>query len=180
MWYDIWTLRKFPGIFTTQMSISSIIPKQNAKKVSQNDIPSAPYLVVNNSNLINELWLQYFCWLDFSSFFLHSVKLVCRLNFVSYYLMKIDPVWYYQASVPMTCIFCYMFMQVYFLSTLDLICVIHIWVRLNVEILAVRPDNSAYRKPKIMKIGQKLRILLTSLLSIFYLRNPVLKENYDR
>ena len=86
MWYDIWTLRKFPGIFTTQMSISSIIPKQNAKKVSQNDIPSEPSVVVNNSNLINELWLQYFCWFDFSCFFLHLVKLVCRLNFVSYFL----------------------------------------------------------------------------------------------
>ena len=84
-----------------------------------------------------------FCWFDFfllffliyfsCSFFLaffifyfDLVKVVCRLNFVSYYLMKDDPVWYYQASGPMTCIFCYMFMPVYFLSTLDWICVIHI------------------------------------------------------
>ena len=40
--------------------------------------------------------------------------------------------------------------------------------------------NSAYRKPKFMKIREKFRVLLASLLSIFYLRNPVLKENYDR
>ena len=128
-------------------------------------------------------FLIYFSCLFFLAFFLFYfdlVKVVCRLNFVSYYLMKIDPVWYYQASGPMTCIFCYMFMQVYFLSTLDWICVIHIWVRLNVEILAVRPDNSAYRKPKIMKIRRKLRVLLTSLLNKFYSRIPVLKENYDR
>ena len=71
----------------------------------------------------------------------------------------------------MTCVVCYMFMPVYN---------IYIRVKYNVEILAVWPDNSAYRKPKFMKIGQKVRVLLTSLLSIFYLRNLVLKDNYDR
>ena len=40
--------------------------------------------------------------------------------------------------------------------------------------------SSVYRKPKFMKIREKLRVLLASLFSIFYLRNPVLKENYDR
>ena len=60
-----------------------------------------------------------FIFLDFFYFYFDLVKVVCRLNFVSYYLMKVGPVWYYQDSGLMTCVFCYMFMPVYFLSTLD-------------------------------------------------------------
>ena len=43
-------------------------------------------------------------WFFLVYFFLHLVKLVCRLNFVSYFFMNVGPEWYYQASWPV--IFC--------------------------------------------------------------------------
>ena len=82
--------------------------------------------------------ISMFCWFDFFVyfsylffliifsclffhyfFFIDLVKVVCRLNFVWLFLMKVGPVCYYQASGLMTFVFSNMFMRVYFLTSLD-------------------------------------------------------------